>query len=130
MFANLLVLVCSLIPFFLPWIAIGMEMNILFLLGRYLSTVSSGSLGLQVVFQTSRELMDVLVVVEACNCFRILGLNTFILFRGLQSCHALLISQSVRENVLSEQRHLSIIFSLVRDLVAFLFSVDLGMTIP
>lgn len=122
-FSMFLVVVFSIIPPFLPWMGIWLELDMPFimkqqLLGKY---CKMKTLGIVI-----RVTCCLLTAVEVCNCFRLLSLLAIPEFRSLHSCHMLLHLQPICEYVLRELMQLKILFGLIWEWTAFLLCTYLA----
>lgn len=121
---GLLVVGFSIIPPFLPWIMMLLELDIPFLFFR--EVVKTFDLPGKILFYTCRVILDILAVTEACSCLRNITLSSLPFIGAVQSCHRFLMSQPLDDTTLGELRQLKILFTSMRDGSAFLFSTCLA----
>lgn len=123
-FSIFLVVGFSIIPPFLPWIGIWMNVDIPFAtIQRLLDTYEE----LKLFAVSFRVACTCLLTAEICNCFRFLSAIAILGFRSLESCQSLLLTQSIGDAVLGELNQFRILFSFVRNWMAFLFCTFLAL---
>lgn len=113
------------LPPFLSLLGMWMEQDGIFL--RFHHLLPQLTLSEKVIFHLARAIVIITAVVEGCCCFRTLGVNSLVGVRGMFVCHTLLISQPISETAVGELRQLYVLFAMVKNMAAFLFSVYMGM---
>lgn len=123
-FVNFLVIAFTIIPFIFPWITmwVGLDIPYITIQQVLYNYTKSRMLAISV-----RVVCSVMSVAEICSCFRFLALVAIMGFRSFQLCHSHLLSQPISEFVLGELNQLSVLFTLVRDWNAVLFSAYLAV---
>lgn len=121
--AYLLTPALSFIPAVLPWGILWLEVDIPYIM---LQRALVPYLNYYFVL-SCRVIICVWSVAEICTCFRTLALIAIMGFRGMHSCHLLLISQPISEFVIMKLRQLEVLFAVIRDWCSFTFSAYLGM---
>lgn len=124
-----LVIGFTIIAIILPCIILWLKLDVIALAHRHIfeKTPNYPDYVFTILFHGVRVLVEVLACVEVCNCFRTLVLTTFLGTTCLHSALSLLSSHSVNEVILIEFCQIRAIFEMVRDFVAFLVPVCLGM---
>lgn len=121
-----LVPACAVIPFFLPSIAMWLELDTVFLISQHLIVVPDLSSHGSIIYYLCRLIVCTWHTIELCNCVRVLALCAILSFKAIHSCHSFLMVQTLSDEVLKELTQLRIITTDVLDFTAFLFSIHLS----
>lgn len=115
----------SVIPLFLPWLAMWEGLDTPFLIFR--SAEKSFSLIGKCIYQACRASIAFIGVAETCHCIRNVSLWFLLFVSCLRSCTRLLMKLPITQKTVRVRNQLTIIFAIVRDSVAFLFSTHLAV---
>lgn len=108
-FSNIEVLGSLMVPTCSLWIFLNFKVDPLMLV--FCQVTPDFSLPARIAFHTARAILVTGFLMEAPKWTRTMILVGLLVFRGLHSCHGLLLSQPVSEMVLGELRQFCIIFA-------------------
>lgn len=129
LFANGYVISLSLIPIFLPPLALWLKMDPLYLAVGHRSLIPLARLSFpeKILFHLARLLVELFCAVKTCNCFRMVGLLGIIFFRDLELCYNELKYQPVSDVTIRDLKQLHLLYPIIREVKLFLFPVFLAL---
>lgn len=116
--ANFIVISITVMGPFIPWTLMWLDLDFMILPFRHL--VPNLNFSERIIFHGLRIITVSLAITEACLCCRTFPVNVLVIFRGLQKCQILFLSQPIGEAVLKELGQLCVLFAVIRDWLAFL----------
>lgn len=124
-FAIFLILVMSITPLFQPATLLWKRLDFIFITFRnlYLNLNFHG----RIVFNGLRAVIFQWAILEVCAVYKTLGLFAVLTLRGLRVSYSTLATQPLTEVTMMELRRLCVVFPIIRDFIAYLFSADLAV---